>query len=495
MTRSGNLRRALGTLLGVTVVAGLLAYAGAPAGAACSSPTSRTLSGTVEGQDDRYLYVLIGFDLHDASGHKIDMNGCPTSGAYSSTVSVNTLKLTGEGADSGTGLTKTWRLSGLPANAADAWVEVYPKTKKPYGATDVSRYGRVLRRRLPVPSSGIDLRLPLACGVVNNGEVGTNGGISGVVLDGGVPVTAHRVRAWTMAKHAPGRMLGWGMGPTPTDSTFSIAALAAEQSYTVWITRDGKTVKIDKVPVPTCGSRSIVVEMTAGSGAYHGTDTIGLRRGTTYLHRNSNSDGLPDSSYSVGKSTDQVVFGDWNGDGIDTIGLRRGNRWLLYNSATPTTPDLAFDFGKTTDTKLVIGDWNGDGKDDPGIRRGTSFYLRTARTTGPANIVFTYGRSTDKPLAGDWNGDGTDTIGVRRSDQFLLRNKNTTGSADIAFRYGSASDVPLAGDFNGDDIDTVGVRRGTTYLLRNWNQSGPATVTFTWGNTGDRAYFGDWDGV
>jgi hypothetical protein len=59
-----------------------------------------------------------------------------------------------------------------------------------------------------------------------------------------------------------------------------------------------------------------------------------------------------------GLSGDTPIVGDWNGDGVTTIGVRRGASYLLRNTNTSGAPDANFVFGIAGDT-TVIGNWDG----------------------------------------------------------------------------------------------------------------------------------------
>lgn len=224
----------------VAVTFGLVALPVSPARAACASP-GKLLAGSIAGNDGRYVHVLIGFDVHDRNGYKIDLSGCRIGGAYSKTLSINP-DLGGAGAVDGEGLTKSWSIR-LPANAADSWIEVYPKTNKPYGATDRSRYGAVMRKAVLPGSTAVKLRLPLVCGISSAGVTGKTGSIKGRVYMNGSLVQADRVRAWSREGDSNSRILGWGMGAGYPDGTYKVPALAAGQDYSLWITEKGQTIK------------------------------------------------------------------------------------------------------------------------------------------------------------------------------------------------------------------------------------------------------------
>ena len=55
--------------------------------------------------------------------------------------------------------------------------------------------------------------------------------------------------------------------------------------------------------------------------------------------------GTPGSSYPVA--------GDWDGNGTDTVGVKTGTTWTLRNSNTPGPAEITFDFGGPNDLPLT----------------------------------------------------------------------------------------------------------------------------------------------
>ena len=47
------------------------------------------------------------------------------------------------------------------------------------------------------------------------------------------------------------------------------------------------------------------------------------------------------------------VVGDWDGDGDDTVGVKTGSTWLLRNTNSPGAAAIAFDFGLPNDLPLT----------------------------------------------------------------------------------------------------------------------------------------------
>ncbi|WP_324650808.1 peptidoglycan recognition protein [Georgenia sp. H159] len=221
-------------------------------------------------------------------------------------------------------------------------------------------------------------------------------------------------------------------------------------------------------------------------------DALGGRPSELHL-RNVPSGGAPDVSFTLGRSADSVLVGDWDGDGVDTPALRRGNRYEFYNSLGSGTPDRVVHYGRATDIVLV-GDWDGDGTDTLAVRRGKEYYVKNSVTGGNADRVIAYGREWDRVLVGDWDGDGRDTFAVRRYSEYLVKNSMAGGTADRVFHYGRDSDLVLVGDWDGDGSDTMIVRRGSTYYVNNALAGGEAESVFAFGRVEDAALVGDWDG-
>ncbi|MCD8132282.1 MAG: hypothetical protein LUE19_00275, partial [Clostridiales bacterium] len=59
------------------------------------------------------------------------------------------------------------------------------------------------------------------------------------------------------------------------------------------------------------------------------------------------------------------------------------------------------DYGRSTD-EVLVGDWDADGKDTLCVRRGNSYYFSNSLKNGAADQVVGYGRSTDDVYAGTW---------------------------------------------------------------------------------------------
>lgn len=289
----------------------------------------------------------------------------------------------------------------------------------------------------------------------------------------------------------PSPRSGWDADVDVTVPIGRPLALAAG-AFTVTVRSEGTTaqVEIGTVQIGTVGIGTVggpppaapVVSYVAVPGS-----------GPTY-YLNDLFTGQANTVFSYGDRGDPVYVGDWDGDHRDTLLVRRGNTFLVRNSNSSGPAEFSFTFGDPGDVVLV-GDWDGDGRDTLAIRRGNRFYVKNDLHTGVADVAFSYGDAGDAVLVGDWNGDGKDTLTVRRADHYFVKNDTRSGVADREFVYGDPGDAVLVGRWSGSQpTDTLAVRRGNTYLLRYSLTSGVADRVVAYGNPSDTAFVGDWDG-
>ncbi|MCC8081986.1 MAG: N-acetylmuramoyl-L-alanine amidase [Lachnospiraceae bacterium] len=215
--------------------------------------------------------------------------------------------------------------------------------------------------------------------------------------------------------------------------------------------------------------------------------------GCTYYFKNSISSGSADFIVFYGRSTDEVLVGDWDGDGVDTLCVRRGNAYYFSNSLSSGDADKVIYYGRDTD-EVLVGDWNGDGVDTLCVRRGDIYYIMNSISSGDADIVIHYGRDMDEVLIGDWNGDSVDTLCVRRGNAYYISNSLRSGDADEIIYYGRDTDEVLVGDWDGDSVDTFCVRRDNIYYFKNSIAGGFADMVTAYGRSADEVLIGDWDG-
>lgn len=204
--------------------------------------------------------MQLSVQLLDANGDSIGLDGCPLSGGYATVISLND-DLDGLGTNSATGNTKSWSVSGLPANAATANIEVYPKS--PSG-TDTTRYGRSLRRSVPIPATSVDVVLPLNCGFSDNGVSGKNGSIAGFISKDGHGVDAHRVSAFSLSADTEAYPLGFGIDSEIIDGVFSIDSLAPDQPYIVFMKTTPTAPRIEVWWVRVQDCKATVLDFVEG---------------------------------------------------------------------------------------------------------------------------------------------------------------------------------------------------------------------------------------
>ena len=233
-------RRATATAMATSfAVVGLLTSACAPA----ATTGDKILSGTIEGADGRIVDVLVGFDVIDAAGQKIDLGGgrvgysaiqrlnhcVPTDGAAAPQTCATTGRRTGY----------HWALR-VPGNAVKVYIEVYPKaptstdwldnyrgyTGVAAGSTNTSTYSTVYKSALPLPGSvsNINIVVPKVCGAG-----GTTGTLQGHISGWPAGVTG-KVNAWSLAPNTlPSQ--GFAMGIVYGDGYYRIDGLQSGQRY------------------------------------------------------------------------------------------------------------------------------------------------------------------------------------------------------------------------------------------------------------------------
>ncbi len=208
---------------------------------------TKVISGTISGADGKIVDVLIGFDVRDYAGNRLNLGGgpgysamqrlnhcVPASGATSSQVcrfNGQITQVTG----------KHWSLR-LPSNAAKVWIEVYPKDPTPTawlnnyrgytgvaaGSTDTSTYATVMRRELYVGNglSGVKVVLPKVCA-----KGGTTGSLAGHI-SGWPAGRTGKINAWSLASAAlPDQ--GFATGTVYSNGYYRIDNLQGGQRYGV----------------------------------------------------------------------------------------------------------------------------------------------------------------------------------------------------------------------------------------------------------------------
>lgn len=225
-------------------------------GVSCTPPAGwHVVSGFVRGNDGRYVDVMLGFDVLDASGNKINVDRNLNLTGYSAIQRMNYC-LSARGATStrpgcaGHPYTDRWSIS-VPPNAALVYIEVYPKDPSPSpailppgymgyvgpypGTTDERYYGMSYRRELPVTGPGasnVPIILPQVCS-----QTGSLGGIVTGLPRG----TTGVVHAWSLESNSA-YILGMGSGEIKANGTYSVPHLAGLSHYGLIATAGGKTL-------------------------------------------------------------------------------------------------------------------------------------------------------------------------------------------------------------------------------------------------------------
>jgi hypothetical protein len=230
-------------LAAVAATASLVTLPGA-ASAACASPSTKYLGGTVWGSDNLDVTVQLGFSILDSYGKSIGLDGCRISG-YSTNLFINTGR-SHMGYPHTSATKNTWKLTNLPSNAVKAWIEAWPRDAS--NNLNYSKYGGAMRRSVAINRGDVRVILPVNC--ANGGRTGV---ISGRAYNkAGAAVTVTRLYAWTEVTDSGSYAMGFGPGKF-SGSSFSVPSLASGQYYTVLITGNGyPTKRIEKIPVQTC---------------------------------------------------------------------------------------------------------------------------------------------------------------------------------------------------------------------------------------------------
>jgi hypothetical protein len=417
-----------GTQATATAQAPPVAADGAVEPAACFTG-NRSISGTVRGEDGRFVSAQVSFELFDAQGRLVNMDGCPRTGPqYPATRLVNPapppldrleLLLPGTGAVSSPvtidgrsyALSDTWSLTGIPNNVVEVWIETYTKRSGGQPNSTTERFGHSIRRvRLPASgvATGVQVTQPLRCGLSGGGRTGTTGALTGRVFLDGRQVTPSRVDVFSTSPEDGngGTFLSFNTVTSHPSGRYLVDAISPG-TYAVFITAGGITRRVDGLRVNACA-----------------TSTYDLAvRGT-----------VPRPPAVT------PVAGDWDGDGGSDVGVfdPATRTWLLRNSASGGGVERRFSFGAAGDVP-VVGDWNGDGVDGIGVFRPSTrgWFLRETATSGGAQRSFSFGGAGDARVVGDWDGNGTTGVGVFRpsSATWFLRQSATGGAANLQFTY------------------------------------------------------------
>jgi hypothetical protein len=259
--------------------------AGVASAATCAS-ASKSIGGVFSGEDGRRLSGLVGIGIFDSAGTPINRFGCPVGPSdppgYTFNTSVNysgcCQPLIGaQGAEPGdTRYANTWRIDGLPSNAATVWAEAYP--------IDYSHYGGAMRRLVPVDLN-VDVRLPQGCS-----SGGNNGSITGRAIRGGSPVAVKSVIAFSRADEGTGQILGFIAQPegSTSDGAFTVRQLEPQRYALSFELADGSQYWFENdygagLPVAPCAATNQLFDMQ-GDGHAHALDPVGSGPGAAILN-------------------------------------------------------------------------------------------------------------------------------------------------------------------------------------------------------------------
>ncbi|MCW2547689.1 MAG: hypothetical protein JWN96_2149 [Mycobacterium sp.] len=242
-----------------TATAGMalaVAMVGVFSSACAPAASTKVISGTIKGADGHVVDVMLGFDVLDARGNKIDLgylnagysaiqrlNHCvPIQGATGTGVCPANYQASTRIHTDAQGTTYNWSLR-VPANAVTVYVEAYPKEPTPNnwvsfrgytgpmpGTSNVTEYGMTHRRSVYVGAgsrSGISIVLPRACG---NGAHATSGTMAGHISGWPAGVNGS-IYTWSTAPDQA--TLGFGVASVDGNGNYRLAALQGGQNYKV----------------------------------------------------------------------------------------------------------------------------------------------------------------------------------------------------------------------------------------------------------------------
>ena len=203
--------------------------------------------------------------------------------------------------------------------------------------------------------------------------------------------------------------------------------------------------------------------------------------GSVYLDANGNFRFDPDNAdltnrdlvFTLGRATDFVFAGDFNGDGYDELAAYHRNAdrtfsWLIANAAGATVayPANGFQIGMP-----LAGNFDGDltNGDEVGVFTGSAWLYDTnhdySADLGPIRSGI-----LGLPVVGNFDGLGGDDVGTYDpvSNRFFLSLDSRGGGfahpvPTNVFTIGSGQpfigvrERPVAGDMDGDGIDDIGL--------------------------------------
>jgi len=219
-----------------------------------------------------------------------------------------------------------------------------------------------------------------------------------------------------------------------------------------------------------------------------------------------------------------VAAGDFNGDGVLDLAVADGDTRdnggvsvLLGIGDGSFQPALTFALGRFTQS-IAVGDFNGDGTQDlavanatpsPPYDTGLAVLLGNGDGRFHAAQYFAAGVSPTFVAVGDFNGDGVQDLAVANYGTFsssyedagasvLLGNGDGTFQAAQYFRAGNSAVSLAVGDFNGDGVQDLVIvnerTHGVSALLGNGDGNFQYALTFGTGMGPESVAVGDFNG-
>ena len=183
---------------------------------------------------------------------------------------------------------------------------------------------------------------------------GVRRGITFYLRDGAIP------NGTGAASDRPGLNFG-NLGDVPIcgdwdgDGDETIGVVRNDAGTLKWFMHNsnvpGESVRSPVFFFGSAGDTPIVGNWDGAEGA-----NPGVRRGISFLLRNSNTNGVADQRIDFGDPTDVPIVGNWDGAQGDNLGVFRGGTWFLRNSNNPANPSLLvppFGFGQGGDVPRV----------------------------------------------------------------------------------------------------------------------------------------------